>query len=175
MAVPAAVLHVPPGPPRALPPANLSPLSATLTSHPQLIENTSPLSPVFATLTSRVTRKSFACHSYEKTPGGMGHIAVPELSELSNLSTFKPSSALRLVPLVLDRTPVGAMPTPIFSFTSALFPVATGWGYVERLLSFYGTGTQIAEHDYQERAPRKDRRQNKNSFAWNTSAPTNLA
>src|SRR5579863_2175419 len=47
----------------------LSPFSATHTGTPQLIENTTTLSLVFATLTSRVKHKSFICHSYRKTPG----------------------------------------------------------------------------------------------------------
>ena len=47
----------------------LSPLPATLTSCPQLIENTVTLSPVVAALTDYVTPKSCVCHSYKKLRG----------------------------------------------------------------------------------------------------------
>ena len=47
----------------------LTPFPATLTSHLQLAENKTTLSPAVATLTSRVKHKSFACHSYRKHPG----------------------------------------------------------------------------------------------------------
>ena len=95
MAVPAAVLHVLLGLSRVTAPANLSPLPATLTSHLQLVENTSPLSPVFAALTRRVTCKSFACHSYKKTPGWgspLSNRGVPNL--LSVPSVLRSSAAL---------------------------------------------------------------------------------
>jgi hypothetical protein len=57
--------------------ARLSP-SSDLPPHPgvaslaailQLAENSATLSPAFATLTCRVRHKSFACHSYKKSPG----------------------------------------------------------------------------------------------------------
>ena len=89
MAVPAAVLHVPLGLSRVTAPANLSPLSATLTSDLQLVENTSPLSPVFATLTRRVSRKSLACHSYKKTPGGYGSHCRARTFQPFNLQTLQ--------------------------------------------------------------------------------------
>ena len=47
----------------------ISPLPATLTSHLQLAENKTALSPAVATLTSRVKHKPFVCHSYRKYPG----------------------------------------------------------------------------------------------------------
>jgi len=47
----------------------LTPLFATLTTLPQMSENTTTLSPAFATLTSRVKPKSCVCHSYKKHPG----------------------------------------------------------------------------------------------------------
>jgi hypothetical protein len=49
-----------------------SPLLASLTSHTQLIENKSTLSPFPATLTSRVKPKSFVCRSYKKHGWGIG-------------------------------------------------------------------------------------------------------
>ena len=52
-----------------LPALHLTPVFSALTDTPQLTENTATLSPAFATLTSRVTHKSFACHSYKKHPG----------------------------------------------------------------------------------------------------------
>jgi hypothetical protein len=69
---------------------NLRPLSlflATLTSRPQLIENSATLSPLFATLTRSFAPKSFACHSYTKTPG------VGALSSLRNLCSLCASAA----------------------------------------------------------------------------------
>jgi hypothetical protein len=47
----------------------LSRFVATLTDEPQLTENPATLSPVPATLTSRVKHNPFVCHSYEKHPG----------------------------------------------------------------------------------------------------------
>jgi len=44
-------------------------LFATLTDIVQMFENTTTLSSVFATLTSRVKHKFFVCHSYKKHPG----------------------------------------------------------------------------------------------------------
>ena len=44
---------------------------ATLIDSLQLTENSTTLSPVFATLTRLVKHKSFVCHSYKK-PGGRG-------------------------------------------------------------------------------------------------------
>jgi len=49
---------------------SLTPFPATLTSPSQIAENTTTLSPAFATLTSRVKHKPFVCHSYRKHPGG---------------------------------------------------------------------------------------------------------
>jgi hypothetical protein len=47
----------------------LTPFPATLAGHPQLTENPATLSPLPATLTSRVKPKSRVCHSCKKTPG----------------------------------------------------------------------------------------------------------
>jgi hypothetical protein len=47
----------------------LIPFPATLTDPPQLAENPATLSPVPATLTSRVKHNPFVCHSYKKHPG----------------------------------------------------------------------------------------------------------
>jgi hypothetical protein len=49
--------------------SRLTPFPATLTSPLQIAENTTTLTPVFATLTDRVKHKPFVCHSYEKQPG----------------------------------------------------------------------------------------------------------
>jgi hypothetical protein len=46
-----------------------TPVFAALMGTPQLTENPATLSTAFATLTSRVKNKSFACHSYKKRPG----------------------------------------------------------------------------------------------------------
>jgi hypothetical protein len=56
----------------------LSPFPATLTGILQLIEKAAALSPVFATLTSRVKHKSFVCHSYRKHPGWGGTQRPPD-------------------------------------------------------------------------------------------------
>jgi len=47
----------------------LTPFTATLTSHLQLFENKTTLSPAVATLTSRVKPNPFVCHSCKKHPG----------------------------------------------------------------------------------------------------------
>src|ERR1700726_4983460 len=48
---------------------SVSPSFATLTNSSQLHDNTTTLSPAFATLTRRVKHKSFVCHSYKKHRG----------------------------------------------------------------------------------------------------------
>lgn len=50
----------------------LSPLPAPLARNFQLTENKATLSPFPATLTRRVTYKSFVCRSYKKHGGGVG-------------------------------------------------------------------------------------------------------
>ena len=47
----------------------LTPFPATLASSLQITEKSATLSPVFATLTSRVKHKSCVCHSYKKHRG----------------------------------------------------------------------------------------------------------
>src|SRR5580658_1676039 len=49
---------------------SVTPLFATLTDQSQADENTTTLSPAFATLTRHITPNSFICHSYKKHPGG---------------------------------------------------------------------------------------------------------
>jgi len=56
----------------ALQASPVTPLFASLTAIAQMPENITTLSPVFATLTPRVTPNSFICHSYKKHPGGWG-------------------------------------------------------------------------------------------------------
>jgi oxygen-dependent protoporphyrinogen oxidase len=63
----------------------LTPFPATLTSLSQLAEKPTTLSPVSATLSSPVTPKSFACHSYKKH-GGWG---IPSFSVNSVHSALK--------------------------------------------------------------------------------------
>ena len=48
---------------------SVSPFPATLTTSSQLDDNTTTLSPAFATLTTYIRHKSFACHSCRKHPG----------------------------------------------------------------------------------------------------------
>jgi hypothetical protein len=48
---------------------SVSPFLATLATSSQPHENTTTLSPAFATLTDHVTHKFFACHSCRKHPG----------------------------------------------------------------------------------------------------------
>src|SRR5579859_1788262 len=60
----------------------------------QLHESTTTSSLVFATLTSRVKRKSFACHSYRKHPG-WGYPLAPRAAVLSsNAAAFDFSPAI---------------------------------------------------------------------------------
>src|SRR5579859_3019303 len=74
--------------------AGVSPLFAILAKWMQLHENTTTSSLVFATLTSRVKRKSFACHSYRKHPG-WGYPFAPRAPPLSsNAAAFDFSLAL---------------------------------------------------------------------------------
>ena len=65
---------------------SLTPFPATLTSHLQLAENKTTLSPAVATLTSRVKPKSFACHSYKK-PWGRGYLLQAKIFSFGNLTT----------------------------------------------------------------------------------------
>lgn len=88
----AAVLQIPPRTFFALPAAELSRLFATLTDISQLIENTRPLSPLFATLTRRFAPKSFPCHSCEKTPGGVPRISQAGLPCLRGRAYHKNSA-----------------------------------------------------------------------------------
>ena len=77
---------------------SLSPFLATLTSTPQLTENTTTLSLVFATLTDCVRHKSFICHSCKKTPG----VGIPS-REFSQISGY---------PLLTTRCRPETMSTP---------------------------------------------------------------
>jgi hypothetical protein len=60
---------------------------ATLTDHSQLIENAITLSPVLATLTSRVKHNPFVYHSYRKHPR-WGYTLQPGISSFRNLTTL---------------------------------------------------------------------------------------
>jgi len=66
--------------------SSLTPFPVTLTSHPQLNENSAILSPVPATLTRRVKHNPFVCHSYEKHPG-WGYIHQAQIFFFRNLTT----------------------------------------------------------------------------------------
>src|SRR5579859_6543268 len=73
----------------------------------QLHESTTTSSLVFATLTSRVKRKSFACHSY-RIHSGWGHPFAPRAAVLSsNAAAFDFSPAIppppRLRPFPADQ------------------------------------------------------------------------
>ena len=61
----------------------LTPFPATLTGHRQFAENTTALSPAFATLTARAKVNPFVCHSYRKHPG----------SHLSSQISFRSDSS----------------------------------------------------------------------------------
>jgi hypothetical protein len=79
-------------------PLPLSPLSATLTRNCSPAQFCSILSPLFATLTDTLSRKSFPCHSYENTRGGIP-VSARRFSissfdrHLSTVSLFLPFSA----------------------------------------------------------------------------------
>src|SRR5579859_5471524 len=66
----------------------LGPLFATLTSCVQAAENTATLSPFPATLTSNLKHKSFVCHSYRKQ-GGWGVPAAIALQIWPSVSTVQ--------------------------------------------------------------------------------------
>ena len=75
----------------------LTPFPATLTSHLQLAENKTTLSPAVATLTSRVKPKSFACHSYKK-PRGWGYLLQAKIFSFGNLTTnYSPLSTISFI------------------------------------------------------------------------------
>ena len=59
----------------------VTPFPATLANLPQVNENKTTLSLSFATLTSHVTRKFVACHSYKKHRG-WGDLPAPRSSQL---------------------------------------------------------------------------------------------
>jgi hypothetical protein len=68
---------------------SVSPFPATLTTSVQSTENTSTLSLAFATLTSLVMPKSFACHSYKKIRGVGG---TPVFCATQTLPLFSTAS-----------------------------------------------------------------------------------
>src|ERR1700730_18129593 len=79
----------------------VSPFVATLADSSQPIENPATLSPVFATLTSRVNPKSFVCHSYKKHPG----VGIPrQIFPFSYFSILSVNSTVS-VPSVLNSHP----------------------------------------------------------------------
>src|SRR5580658_1870377 len=83
--------------------APVTPFPAALTSHPQLAENATTLSPAFATLTRRVKLNPFVCHSYRKHPGWVYPPAKSFLSPLDRLLTRhsrsgRPSARCRSIP-----------------------------------------------------------------------------
>ena len=163
MAVPAAVLHVPLGFSRFIPFPGLSPLSSALTQtlprnpfrictyipRPDLRipKDLPPLTtPLFPALTGtlhkcgkQTTYNSCRISTYEiRTRNSFTTLRLRAILA-RRIRTYKkpggggPRRASFF--LVLDRTPVGAPTTSIPSFTSALFPVATGWGVQNRYLS----------------------------------------
>jgi hypothetical protein len=69
--------------------APLTPFPATLTALPQLAENQATLSSFAATLTSRVSYNSCVCHSYKKTPGGLGPVSFSRYLSASLLRFFQ--------------------------------------------------------------------------------------
>ena len=127
-------------------PLPLSPLSATLTRNCSAAQSCNVLSPLFATLTDTPARKSFPCHSYENTRGGIP-VSVkgsPTSSfdlQLSTLHLFLPFSAPQR--LCAIQTPVLTAPTahqpdtpatitspanPFLSIACEHFPSAIGVG-----------------------------------------------
>jgi hypothetical protein len=81
----------------------ITPFVATLTSHSQVTENPGTLSPVFATLTRRVTCKPFVCHSYTKQRGWV--LAMPPSVHPARFTiTRHPSHPAYTVPLAQETT-----------------------------------------------------------------------
>jgi hypothetical protein len=78
----------------------LSPFPATLTNPLQLTENSTTLSPVFATLTSHVKPKSFICHSYKKQ-GGWGYPLASPYLFTSLFHYFFPYTRSAMLPSIL--------------------------------------------------------------------------
>jgi hypothetical protein len=101
-------------------PLCVSPFLATLTDDPQLTENAATLSPVPATLTSRVKHNPFVCHSYKKHRGWgtsfnpksfLRFPALPSLTQihLESALTKKPRGSTLLVQQVRVGQPILAV------------------------------------------------------------------
>ena len=74
---------------------SLSLFLATLTDESQLTENSATLSPVSATLTSRVKHNSFVCHSYKKYPGWEAAIVNFFVAQTSVCALLRQSTSER--------------------------------------------------------------------------------
>ena len=77
---------------------SLSLFLATLTDESQLTENSATLSPVSATLTSRVKHNSFVCHSYKKYPGWGSAIVNFFVAQTSVCALLRQSTSERSAP-----------------------------------------------------------------------------
>lgn len=72
---------------------SLTSFPATLTNTAQLVENSTALSPAFATLTSFAPPNPFVCHSYKKTPGVGIHKPAPQSRKKMNCKSARTNSA----------------------------------------------------------------------------------
>jgi hypothetical protein len=86
----------------------LTPFPATLTSLSQLAEKPATLSPVYAALSSLVTPKSFACHSYKKHRGW----GIPSFAVNSARPALRPTRSSTRIDLI-NATPRTPTLTPL--------------------------------------------------------------
>jgi len=99
-----------------------SPFFATLTNPLQLAENTSTLSPAFATLTRHVNHNPFVCHSYRKHPGWGSHLSNERVRSV--LGSFSdqdsPNTNRNSHPLLVT------LHSPLFAASAPFIPPVTG-------------------------------------------------
>ncbi len=120
---------------------------ATLAVRPQLTENTTTLSPAFATLTTRVNLNPFVCHSYKKHRGGVAAPSLPKLRTTPSPFTLFPQR-VNIQRTATVTTPLGScsyftVPCTryIFSSASPRRPASLGSPSSSSILS-----TRRAEH-----------------------------
>jgi hypothetical protein len=105
----------------------VSPFLAALTQGSQIIENSATLSLLFATLARSVTRKSFVCHSYRKSPGVGGKPSKPADLHIFQPPSFHVISLHLFFCIFLHFSALAHLPNPFSSTTSTFFAQNT-WG-----------------------------------------------
>jgi len=127
---------------------------ATFTGSSQLHDNTTTLSPAFATLTDHVIHKSFACHSYRNHPGW--GLAVEQASaRFPSLQRFTldPGSsrftvAPYLIPPILNAPAPTSPASPLKSTFTKCSPAVDSKPLTEALKPVDATLTKILGGGY---------------------------